>query len=110
MSTEDDARRIALALPEVHERTSYGTPAWAVGRTVFARLLERPGELLCWCADLAEREALLHRDPEAFTTTPHYDGHASVIVRLEQVSAEELEQVLHEAWRARAPKRLLGEG
>ncbi|WP_230672478.1 MmcQ/YjbR family DNA-binding protein [Rathayibacter sp. Leaf248] len=108
MSTEDDARRIALALPEVHERTSYGTPAWAVGRTVFARLLERPGELLCWCADLAEREALLHRDPEAFTTTPHYDGHASVIVRLEQVSAEELEQVLHEAWRARAPKRLLG--
>ena len=60
MSTEDDARRIALSLPEVHERTSYGTPAWSVGRTVFDRLLERPGELLCWCADLAE---LLHRDP-----------------------------------------------
>ena len=109
MSTEDDARWIALALPGVQERTSYGTAAWYAGRSIFARLLETPGDLLCWCADLAEREALLHRDPRVFSTTPHYEGHPSVIVRLESIPVGDLEQVLHEAFRARAPTRLLGD-
>ena len=48
MSTEDDVRRLAMALPEVTERTSYGTPAFYVAGRIFARLHEDPGVLVCW--------------------------------------------------------------
>jgi hypothetical protein len=107
MSSEDDVRRLALALPETEERTAYGTPAFYVGKKMFARLHDQPGVLVCWRADLGEREALLQGEPEAFFTSPHYDGHPSVLVRLEAVSAARLGEVLQEAWRARATKRIL---
>jgi hypothetical protein len=53
-----------------------------------------------------EREALLQGQPEAFFTTPHYDGHAYVLVRLEAVDPAELQELLEEAWRVTAPPRL----
>ena len=107
MSSDDDVRRLALALPGTEERTAYGTPAYYAGSRMFARVHERPGVLLVWRADLGEREALLQGDPDAFFTTDHYDGHPSVLVRLERVDPERLAELLREAWAARAPKRLV---
>lgn len=78
MSTEDDVRRLATALPEVTERASYGTPAFYVAGKIFARGYEEPGVLVCWRESLGEREALLEGDTEKFFTTDHYTGHASV--------------------------------
>ena len=106
MSTEDDVRRLALALPSVEERTAYRTPAFYVGSKMFARLHDRPGVLVCWRADLGEREALLQRDPTVFFTTEHYARHPSVLMRLERIEAPELAEVLREAWEARATDRL----
>ncbi|MGW0482678.1 MmcQ/YjbR family DNA-binding protein [Nonomuraea sp. NPDC003214] len=106
MSTEDDVRRLATALPEVTERISYGTPAFYVAGKIFARVHEEPGVLVCWRASLDEREALVQADPDTFFTTDHYAGHASVLVRLDRVDAEELSELLAEAWEARAPRRL----
>lgn len=106
MSTEDDVRRLATALPQVSERTSYGTPAFYVAGKIFARFHEEPGVLVCWRADLGERELLLAADPDKFFTTDHYTGHASVLVRLDRIDAEELSELLAEAWDARAPKKL----
>ena len=37
---------------------------------------------------------------------PHHDGHPSVLVRLAAVDREELAELLTDAWRVRAPKRL----
>jgi hypothetical protein len=54
-----------------------------------------------------EREALLQGQPEAFFTTPHYDGYPYVLVRLARVDRQELAELLEEAWRIRAPKRLV---
>ena len=104
-TTESDVRAIALALPETEERPSYGTPGFRVKDRLFARLRE-PGVLLVWCADEGEKDFLLRADPAKFFTTPHYDGHPSVLVRLEAVDREELRELLADAWRARAPKRL----
>ncbi len=39
MATEDDVRRICLALPGVTERVSWGQPAW-FARTLMARIWE----------------------------------------------------------------------
>lgn len=106
MSTENDVRRLATVLPEVSERTSYGTPTFYVAGKIFARLHEELGVLVCWRANLSEREVLLAADPGKFFMTDQYVGHASVLVRLDRVDAEELSELLAEAWDARAPRRL----
>jgi hypothetical protein len=105
MATEADVRQIALALPETEERPSYGTPGFRVKDRLFARIRE-PGVLLVRCADEGEKDFLLRADPEKFFTTPHYDGHPSVLVRLDAIDREELAELLTDAWRVRAPKRL----
>jgi hypothetical protein len=66
-----------------------------------------PDALVLRVVDLGEREALLQGQPDAFFTTPHYDGYPAVLVRLETVDAEELAELLEEAWRLRAPKRVI---
>ena len=104
-TTEVDVRAIALSLPETEERTSYGTPGFRVKDRLFARLRE-PGVLIVWCADEGEKDFLLRADPEKFFTTPHYDGHPSVLVRLAAVERDELTELLTDSWRVRAPKRL----
>ena len=57
MSNEADVRRLAVALPDVTEKTSYGTPAFYVAKKIFARLHDEPGVLVCLRADLGERQA-----------------------------------------------------
>jgi hypothetical protein len=105
MTSEADVRAIALALPETEERPSYGTPGFRVKDRLFARIRE-PGVLLVWCADEGEKDFLLRADPEKFFTTPHYDGHPTVLVRLGAVDRDELAELLTDSWRVRAPKRL----
>ena len=55
------------------------------------------------------KEALLADDPNVFFTTPHFDGYPAVLVQLERIGAEDLEEVIVEAWLARAPTRLAKE-
>ena len=105
VATEDDVRAIALSLPETEERRSYGTPGFRVKDKLFARIRE-PGVLMLRVSDEGEKDFLIRADPEKFFTIPHYDGHASVLVRLAAVDRDELAELLTDAWRARAPKRL----
>jgi hypothetical protein len=55
------------------------------------------------------KEALLTDDPHVFFTTPHFDGYPAVLVRLNRMAVPELEELIVEAWLARAPKRLANE-
>jgi len=100
---DDDIRRIALALPEVTERPSYGTPAFRVGDVPFARLHDRPGVVVVWTGSVAERDALIAASPEKYFTTPHYDGHPSVLMRLDAIDEDEAADLLAGAWATRAP-------
>ena len=106
MVTEDDVRRVALALPATTEKPSYGTPGFRVKDKLFARIREEGDVLVVWVADEGEREALIASEPEKFFTTSHYDGHPMVLVRLGAVDEQELAELLTESWRLRAPKRL----
>jgi hypothetical protein len=58
---------------------------------------------------LFAKEALLADDPEVFFTTPHFDGYPAVLVRLDEITLDELEEVIVEAWLSRATKRLAKE-
>lgn len=44
--------------------------------------------------------------PEAESPLPHFDGHTSILVRLNRISLPELDEVIVEAWLSRAPKPL----
>ena len=106
MASEDDVRTIALSLPQTEERPSYGTPGFRVKDRLFARIRE-PGVLMVRTADEAEKDFLIRAEPEKFFTIPHYDGYPSVLVRLAAVDRDELTELLTDAWRTRAPKRVL---
>jgi hypothetical protein len=56
--------------------------------------------------DRSERAALVHEAPETFFVTPHYQSYPGVIVRLATVAPEQLRELLTDAWRLAAPKRL----
>jgi hypothetical protein len=120
MATWDDVRRIALALPETSERVSRELRQWRVKDKLF--VWERPlrradlealgddapdGPILgARVEHLGAKEALLADDPEVFFTTPHFDGYPAVLVRLDRIAVTDLDEVITEAWLARAPKRL----
>jgi hypothetical protein len=120
MASWDDVDRLALALPEAGGGSSYGNRAWTVKGKAFA--WERPlrrgdrealgdaapdGPILgARVEHLIAKDALLADAPDVYFTTPHFDGYPAILVRLESIAVDELEELLAEAWLARAPKRL----
>src|SRR4029453_2272393 len=85
MPTWEDVVAIGTRLPGVEVGTSFGTPALRAGGKGMCRLRRDPDALVLRVTDLGEREALLQGQPQAFFSTPHYDGHPSVLLRLEAV-------------------------
>lgn len=108
MATEDDVRRIALSLPETTEKPWFGTPGFRVRDRGFLRIRsEAEGGLVVFVDDLGVKQALLASDPSTYFTTPHYDGHASVLVNLPVIGLDELTELIVDSWRLRAPKTVL---
>ncbi len=106
MPSWDDVVAIGTRFPGVEVTTSYGTPSMRIRKKFMCRLRTDPDALVLRVADMGEREALLQGQPDAFFTTPHYDGHPYVLARLEAVDSQEL---VEEAWRLGASKRQLVE-
>src|SRR4029450_11428317 len=120
MATRDDVRQLALALPQTVEGSSReGFLTWSVRSKTFA--LERPlrrgdrdalGDaapqgpvLAARVPDLGAKEALLAEAGDSYFTTPHFNGYPAILVQLDHVAVPDLEELLVEAWLARAPKR-----
>jgi hypothetical protein len=102
------ARRLLLAFPGVEEGPCYGTPGFRVRGKFLARLREDGETLAVKCGD-EERDFRIAADPDTFFTTDHYRGYPTVLVRLPTVRAGELRDVLEQAWRRSAPKRLIAD-
>ncbi len=106
MASWEDVVAIGTALPETEESTWFRTPALKVRGKSFCRMKEDGETLVIQVLDLEDKEALLRSDPDVFFTTPHYDGYAYVLVRLDRIGREQLAELVEDAWRLRAPKRL----
>jgi hypothetical protein len=116
----EDVERIALGLPGTSQRASRGLRRWEVEDKGF--VWERPlrrsdlealgdvapdGPILGVRVEhLGAKQALLESEPGVFFTTPHFDGYPAVLVRLDRIAPDELEDVIVDAWLARAPKKL----
>ena len=109
MPSWEDVEAIGLRYPGVERTTWFGTPSLKVAGKGMCRLRTDPDALVIRVLDLGDREALLKGQPNVFFITPHYDGYPYVLVRLEKVDEAQLEELVEDAWRIRAPKRLVSE-
>ncbi len=100
-------RAAAAHLPELKESTWYGTPALKVRGKSFVRLKDA-GTLVVLCA-LDEKEVLMEAAPEVYFETDHYKGWPAILVRLKAIGGAELRRRLEQAWRLKAPKRLVAQ-
>jgi hypothetical protein len=120
MASFEDVAQIAARLPETGERLSRGRRQWRVKDKLFVweRPL-RPREAAEVEADLADgpilgarvehlvaKDALLADDPRVYFTTSHFQGYPAVLARVDRIALADLEELVTEAWLARAPKRL----
>jgi hypothetical protein len=118
----DDVHELALAMPHVTvEHGSKDNPVYQVGGKSFVYFRNpRPdavdpdtGEryddvVIFWVADESDKLALVQDPRSPFFTTPHFDGHPSVLVRasrLGEITRDELAEVVEDAWLSRASAR-----
>ena len=106
MASWQDVVALGTALAGVEESTWFRTPALKVRSKSFCRMKEDGETLVIQVVDLEDKEALLRSDPDVFFTTPHYDGYAYVLVRLDRIGHDVLAELVEDAWRLRAPKSL----
>jgi hypothetical protein len=103
------------------EQGSQGNPVYQVGGKSFVFFRNpRPdavdpvtGEryddvIVLWVPSEDDKQALVQDRASPFFTTPHFNGHPSVLVRasqLHEVSRQELKEIIEDAWLARASRR-----
>jgi hypothetical protein len=110
VASHDDIRAIALGMPGAEERASYGgRPSWRTKTRMFTWIRDDPEALVVWVESEEEKQALVESEPDRFFTTPHYDGHPVVLVRLDAVDVAEARELVTESWRRRAPRALVKE-
>jgi predicted DNA-binding protein (MmcQ/YjbR family) len=106
MTTFADVRRIALALPEAEERVTWETDiTFRVRDRIFA--IGGEGSSGVSIKASPERQAeLVDLDPATFRPSAYVGRFGWVTVELDRVPLGLLEELLHDAWRRTAPKRL----
>ncbi|WBQ05542.1 MmcQ/YjbR family DNA-binding protein [Kribbella sp. CA-293567] len=117
-----DVHAIALAMPHVTVVQGGGeNPVYQVGGKSFVFFrTPRPdafdpetGEryddvIVFWVPSEDDKLALVSDESNPFFTTPHFDGHKSVLLRgsrIGELGLQELTEVIQDAWLSRASKR-----
>src|ERR1700761_2218152 len=123
MATWDDVAGVVGALRLTEERSPH---EWRVGKKLIA--WERPlrksdhealaalgveppqGDILgVRVPDEGVKFALIADEPGIYFTTPHFDGYPAVLVKLAEIDAADLEELITEDWLTQAPRKLVQE-
>jgi hypothetical protein len=106
MLNADDARRIALALPEAVEQDHHGKPSFRVAGKIFATLWDEQHMNVM----LDESGILTAVEANAAICSEVMWGKRLAAVRVDLAAADQplLTDLLADAWERRAPARLLG--
>jgi hypothetical protein len=118
----EDVHDLAMAMPHVTvvDGTS-DNPVYQVGRKSFIFFRnprpdafdpetgERyPDVIVFWVESAADKEALVQDESTPFFTTPHFNGHLSVLLRASRIgelSRQELAEIVQDAWLSRTSSR-----
>jgi len=118
----EDVHEIALGMPFVTvEHGSGDNPVYQVGGKsfIFFRTprpdavdpetgVRYPDVIVFWVPSDEDKLALVQDETNPFFTTPHFNGHRSVLVRASRIgelTRKELAEVIQDAWLSRASPR-----
>ena len=99
-------RKTVMPLPGVEEKPCYSTPGFYAGKNLFSRLREDGETLVVFNLG---RDKWIDADPTVFYVTDHYLNTNYMLVDLKVVKPDDLAELLLNAWRSRAGKKLLDE-
>jgi hypothetical protein len=118
----EDVHELALGMP--HVTVVHGRPGNAIyqvgGKSFVFFRTPRPdavdpitGErypdvIMFWVPSESDKLALIQDQETPFFTTPHFDGHPSVLVResrIGELTHQELAEIVQDAWLSRASPR-----
>lgn len=123
MAAVDDISELALAMPGVTVETGpAGNAIYQVHNKSFV-FFRTPrldavdpdtgkrytDVIVFWVESEEDKLALVQDEASPYFTTPHFNGHRSVLLRasrIGEISRAELTEVIQDAWLARAPIRL----
>ncbi len=117
-----DVHDLALGMPHVTvEWIADDRPVYQVGRKSFVFFRnprpdakdpetgERyPDVIVFWVPSVDDKQALIQDESTPFFSTPHFNGHLSVLCRASRIgelSRRELAEVIEDAWLSRASAR-----
>jgi hypothetical protein len=115
----EDVHELAMSMPHVTVwRGPRGNAVYQVGRKSFVFFRnprpdaadpvtgERyPDVIVFWVPSESDKQALVQDQASPFFTTPHFDGHPSVLLResrIGELSRQELAEVIQDAWLSQA--------
>jgi hypothetical protein len=119
MANQEDVRRIATRLPGAVESPDHFAFSvlskgkakgfiWSWAERVQPKKARVPNAsvLAVLVQNLDVKEILLSSDEQKFFTEPHYTDFPAILVRLEAIEADELEDLIIEAWQCKASPEL----
>ncbi len=118
----EDVHELAPGMPHVTvARGPSGNPVYQVGGKSFVffrtprpdasdpKTGERLSDVIVfWVTSESEKQALVQDLTSPFFTTPHFDGHDSVLLRASRIgelTRQDLREVVQDAWLAQASPR-----
>ena len=118
----EDVHEIALAMPyvEIADGTTAERPVYQVGRKSFVFFRtprpdafdpetgERYDDVIVFWVDPVDKDAMVLDETTPYFTTPHFNGHPSVLLRgsrIGELTRDEVAEVVQDAWLSRASKR-----
>jgi hypothetical protein len=106
MVSADELRQVMRSLLEAEERETWGHPTFRVRDKMFATMSD-DGRQATVKATKEEQAALVAAAPETFGVPAYVGRHGWVSIQLATVDPTELHELVVEAWRQTAPKRLV---
>jgi hypothetical protein len=115
--TSAEARKMAMAFPDVTEGARYGNRTWLRGKKAFAwdrpfskADIKRFGDetppegpiFAVLVADLLEKDAAIAANPRAFFTIEHFKGYPAFLIQLNKVTKRDLKKALDHAYESAA--------
>ncbi|MEV4640492.1 MmcQ/YjbR family DNA-binding protein [Actinoplanes sp. NPDC049548] len=118
----EDVHELAQSMP--HVTVEYGSgdnPVYQVGGKSFVFFrnprpdavdpqtgVRYPDVIVFWVESQDDKQALVQDESTPFFTTPHFNGHPSVLVRacrIGELTRKELAELVQDAWLSRASAR-----
>jgi hypothetical protein len=101
--------KMGCELPEVVQDFWFRTPALKVRGKSFVRLKEDGKSVVFLLESVEEQEILIEAQKDVYFITDHYKGWPAVLARLAKLRPAECRYRLEQAWRLKAPKKLIRE-